>query len=556
MTHADQAGARADALEAMRELEQGRECYRRRAWSDAYRAFSRADQGAALAAPDLELFATAAYLVGRDAEYLKALERAHLAHLDAGDCLRAARSAFWLGYRLVFRGETGQASGWFGRAQRLLEREGSRSVEQGYLLLWAAEQRLGASDSEAAYAAAERAAELGERFDETDLVAMARHQQGRARLQQRRMEEGLALLDETMVLVVAGRLSPVVTGLMYCSVVQSCQRVYALGRAREWTAALSSWCDEQPEMVAFSGICRVHRAEILQLGGAWTEAVAEAQRACERAQGNRPAAAAAFYQLGELYRLRGELALAEQAYLSASQRGLEPQPGLALVRLAQGQSDIAAAAIRRAAMVTTEQSRRVRLLPACVEIFLSSGDIQEARAACSELEELARAFDPDALGALAAQARGAVELAEGNAEASLFSLRSAAELWQKLEAPYQVAAVRVLIGVANQALGDEEGGRLELDSARAVFEKLGATLDLRRMDAFTRPASRARTHGLSARELEVLRLVASAMTTKAIAARLFLSERTIDRHVSNIFAKLGVSSRVAATAYAYEHELL
>lgn len=556
MTRADKAGGGADALDAMGELERGRDCFRVRAWSEAHRAFSRAEQAAPLAAPDLELFATAAYLTGRDAEYLKTLARAHQAHLDAGECMRAARSAFWLGFRLIFRGETGQATGWFGRAQRLLEREADQSVEHGYLLIWVAEQALVASDSEAAYAAAGRAAEAGEHFDEGDLVAMARHQQGRARLQQLRLEEGLALLDETMVMVVAGRLSPVVTGLMYCGVVQNCQNVYALGRAREWTTALATWCDEQPDMVAFSGICRVHRAEILQLGGAWTEAVAEAQRAYERDQDNRQTAAAAFYQLGELYRLQGELASAEEAYRSANQRGLEPQPGLALLRLAQGQPDIAAAAIRRAARVTTEQSRRARLLPACVEIFLSSGDIQEARAACCELEELARGFDADALRAVAAQARGAVELAEGNAEASLLSLRSAAELWQELEAPYQVAAVRVLMGVANQALGDDEGGRLELDAARAVFEKLGATLDLRRMDAFTRPAPSARTHGLSARELEVLRLIACGMTNKAIAGKLFLSERTIDRHVSNIFAKLGVSSRAAATAYAYEHELL
>jgi DNA-binding CsgD family transcriptional regulator len=556
MTRANKLSAEADAVDVTRELERAREWHRLHAWSDAHRAFLQVEQVTTLAAPDLELLATTAYLLGRDDDYRKTLERAHLAYLDAGECLRAARCAFWLGYRLAFRGETGQATGWFGRAQRLLEREGRPSVEEGYLLLWVAEQRLAASDSEAAYAAGERAAEVGELFEDSDLVAMARHQQGRARLQQGHLEQGLALLDETMVLVAAGQLSQVVTGMMYCSVVQKCQSVYALGRAREWTAALSAWCDEQPDMVAFSGICRVHRAEILQLGGAWTEAVAEAERARERAQDNRQAAAAAFYQLGELHRLQGALALAEQAYLSASQRGLEPQPGLALLRLAQGQSDTAAAAIRRAAKVNTEPSQRARLLPACVEIFLSTGDIQEASSACRELEELARGFDTDALRAWAAQARGAVELALGNAETSLVSLRSAAELWQKLEAPYLVASVRALTGVAYQALGDDEGGRLELDSARAVFEKLGATLDVRRMDTNARPAASARTHGLSARELEVLRLVASGMTNRVIAGKLFLSERTVDRHVRNIFAKLHVSSRAAATASAYENELL
>jgi DNA-binding CsgD family transcriptional regulator len=551
MNPSDRTRKDAGVLDAMSELDRGREYYRLCAWCDAYRALSDADQSAPLAPPDLS---TAAYLVGRDAEYVKALERAHLAYCESGECLRAARCAYWLGFRLRFRGEIGQASGWFGRAQRLVERETCQSVEHGYLLTAAFEQRLDAGESEEAYATAESAAEIGERFKDTDLVAMARHQQGRARLQQRRLDEGLALLDETMVLAVAGRLSPVVTGLMFCSVVQRCQSVYAHGRAREWTAALSSWCDAQPDMVAFSGVCRVHRAEVLQLLGDWTEAVSEAQRACER-EYSLQATAAGFYQLGELHRLRGELALAEQAYLNASQRGLQPQPGLALVRLAQGQLDSAAEAIRGACKVTTEQWQRLRLLPACVEIFLASGDTEQAAAASSELEELARSLDTEGVAALAAQARGAVDLAEGNAEASLVSLRRAVEIWQRVGAPYLVARVRVQIGLVHRALDNEEGGQLELEAARATFAELGATSDLRGVDSFLEPPP-APAHGLTARELEVLRLVAAGMTNKAIAGKLFLSERTVHRHVSNIFTKLHVSSRTAATAYAYEHELL
>jgi DNA-binding NarL/FixJ family response regulator len=556
MSSSDRPAAEPGALDATPDLERAREYFRLRAWPDAYRAFSLAEQAAPLAAPDLELMATAAYLLGRDAEYLKTLERAHLAHLDAGESLRSARCAFWLGFRSAFRGETGQATGWFGRAQRLVERQAGQSVEQGYVLVPVAGQCLATGDSEAAYAAAESAAELGERFGDADLVAMARQYQGRARLQQRRLKEGLALLDETMVLVVSGRLSPMVAGLMYCSVVQNCQKVYALDRAREWTAVLAAWCDEQPEMIAFSGICRVHRAEVLQLHGAWREAVVEARRACERAQGNQQAVAAAFYQLGEVYRLQGELAPAEQAYRAASQQGLDPQPGLALLRLAQGHPRPAAAAIRSALMVTRQEWERARLLPACVEVFLASGDLEEAKSSCTELEELARGLDTDALSALAAQARGAVELAEDNPEPALLSLRSAAELWKKINAPYLVAAARVLMSLSYRALGDDESARLELDAARTVFEELGATSDLRRIDALARRVATDRTYGLTARELEVLRLIAAGMTNKAIAGKLFVSERTIDRHVSNIFTKVGVSSRAAATAYAYQHELL
>jgi DNA-binding NarL/FixJ family response regulator len=545
----------AGAFDASHELERARESFRLRDWSEAYRAFSDADQAGPLTASDLELLATAAYLLGRDADYLKALERAHLAYFDAGECERAARCAFWLGFRSVFRGETGQATGWFSRAQRLIEREARQSVERGYLELAVAEDHLDSRDNEAAYAAAESAAEIGERSGDGDLVAMARHQQGRARLQQRRLKEGLALLDETMVLVVSGCLSPVVTGLMYCSVVQNCQMVYALDRAGEWTAALAAWCDEQPEMIAFSGVCRVHRAEVLQLRGAWREAVTEARRGCERAL-DQHAAAAAFYQLGEVYRLQGDLAPAEQAYRAASQRGREPHPGFALLRLAQGQAETAAAAIRSAVKVTTQEWQRARLLPACVEIFLASGDLHEAKAACTELEQLARDLDTEALSALAAQARGAVELSEDDAEKALLSLRSAAHVWKKIEAPYLLAAVRATMGLAYKALGDADSAALEFDGARRVFQELGATSDLRRLDALARASGADRTHGLTARELEVLRLIAAGMTNKAIAGLLFVSERTVDRHVSNIFVKVGVSSRAAATAYAYEHKLL
>jgi DNA-binding CsgD family transcriptional regulator len=556
MSPSDRTREEVGTLTAPRELDRARQSYRLRAWADAYDAFLRAEQSAPLAASDLDQLATVAYLLGRDAEYLKALERAHLAYLEAGEFLCAARSAFWLGFRSVFRGEAGQASGWFGQAQRLLEREADQSVEHGYVLIAVAEELLSAAQSEPAYAAAASAAAIGERFDDPDLAAMARHQQARARLQQSRLKEGIALFDETMVLVVAGRLSPMVMGLMYCSVVRHCQKVYALDRACEWTTALAKWCDEQPEMVAFSGVCRVHRAEVLQLHGAWREAVAEAQRACERARNDQQAAAAALYQLGEMYRLQGQFAPAEKAYRAASERGFEPQPGFALLRLAQGHPETGAVAIRSAMKLTTHPWQRARLLPACIEISLACGEFQDAKVACSELEKLARDFDSAALSAMAAQGRGSVELAEDDPSAALLSLRPAAEAWKKINAPYLLAAVRVLMGLSYRALGDEESAELELHAARTVFAELGATSDLRRVDQLVPRVLADRSHGLTARELEVLRLIASGLTNRAIAGMLFVSERTVDRHVSNIFLKMEVSSRAAATAYAYEHKLL
>jgi ATP/maltotriose-dependent transcriptional regulator MalT len=536
------------------ELEQGREWYAQRAWADAQRSLSLADQTAPLSADDLERLATAAYMIGRDDDSLKALARAHEAHLDAGEEARAARCAFWLGLRLLLRGEMGPATGWLARAQRLLEHQQQDSVERGYLLLPAAEQELESGDCAAAHASAGSAAEIGERFGEKDLIACARHVQGRALIGQGQVEAGLALLDEAMVAVTAGELSPLVTGLIYCSVIESCQEVYAVGRAREWTSALAQWCAEQPQMVTFSGPCLVRRAEILQLHGEWPDAIVEARHACTRF--SRAIAAAAFYQLAEVHRLRGDFAAAEEAYRSASQGGREPQPGLALLRLAQGRTDAAAAAIRRVVSATTDRLQRTRLLPADVEILLATGDVDGAREACRELEELVASFNTEVLAAMAAHARGAVELAGGDPPAALGSLRRALQVWQRVEAPYLAARTRLLMGLACRELGDDDGADLELDAARTAFARLGAAPDLAQLDALVQVKAARDPHRLTPRELQVLRLIASGMTNKAIASELSLSEKTVDRHVSNIFTKLDVPSRAAATAYAYEHRLL
>jgi DNA-binding CsgD family transcriptional regulator len=540
------------------ELERGRECYGRRAWADAHRWLALADQAAPLGGDDLELLAMAAYLIGRDDDYLRALDRAHQAYLDAGEGLRAVRCAFWLGLRFMFRGETGRATGWLARAQRLLGRGNYDCVEHGYLLLPVVEQHLGAGDSEAAYATAAAAAEIGDRFGDADLIACARHLQGRVLVQRGQVGQGLALLDEAMVAVTAGELSPLMTGLIYCSVIECCQQVYASARAREWTDALAQWCEAQPEMVAFTGTCLVHRAEIMQLHGAWRDALEEAGRACERCvlAAHPQAAAAAFYQRAEVHRLRGEFAAAEEAYRSASQWGWDPQPGLALLRVAQGRTGAGAAAIRRAANATADRLQRARLLPAYIEIMLAMGDIGAARGACRELEEIAETFDTDVLGAFAAHARGAVELAEGNAGAALGPLRHARQVWQQVEAPYLVARARVLVGLACRALGDDDGAGLELDAATAVFKQLGAVPDLVRIDSLTEQSASGHACRLTRRERQVLRLVAAGKTNKAIAAELFLSEKTIDRHVSNILTKLDVPSRAAATAHAYEQKLI
>lgn len=546
----------ADISPAPDELQRGRQCCARRAWESGYQALSRSARARPLGAEDLELLALAAYMTGRDAEYLETLARAHRAHLEAGAPTRAARSAFWLGLRLLFRGEIGQANGWLGHARRLLRRESQTCVEEGYLLLASAQLQICEGELDAADASAALAVRIGEQFTEPDVIAVALHLRGRIRLQQCKITAGLALLDEAMLAVTAGAVSPLVTGLIYCGMIETCQEVYELARASEWTAALTHWCEAQPEMVAFSGLCLVHRAEILQLRGAWCQALAEAERAFVRCSGvNRVAAAEALYQQGEVHRLRGDFTRAEEAFREASRWGREPLPGLALLRLAQGRTPAASAAIRRALDAAHTVLQRAKLLPAYVEIVLASGEAAEALRASCELEALADRFDARALRAIAAQAKGAVELGCGRACAALVPLRHAERVWQELDAPYLAARVRIVVAQCCRALGDEDGVSLEVAAVRSIFERLGAAPDLTRLEALFAAPTAERRHPLTRRELEVLRWVAAGKTNKAIAATLCLSEKTVERHLSNIFTKLDVRSRAAATAYAFEHRL-
>jgi DNA-binding CsgD family transcriptional regulator/predicted DNA-binding protein (MmcQ/YjbR family) len=536
----------------------GREAAERLAWADAHTALSLADRSSPLAAQDLELLATAAYLLGRVEDCLGALQRAHQLYAERGDHRGAARCAGWLAFHLSNRGDLAQASGWLGRANRLLEHERQECAEHGYLLTSAAFQQLMAGAYAEARETLAQAAGIGARVGDADLVAFARQLQGRALVWEGRVGEGLALLDEAMVAVVAGEVSPLVAGTVYCGVIEICQEISELRRAQEWTEALTAWCGKQPDMVTFTGQCLVHRAEILQLHGAWAEAVQEAKRAGERFAhaADDYATGAACYQQAELHRLSGDFTAAEDAYQQASRWGREPQPGLALLRLAQGRTDAAAAAIRRVVGETSERFRRVKLLPAQVEIMLTVGDVRAAGDAAGELTEIAGGYGTPALRAAADHARGAVLLAEGDAQAALVALRAAWRVWRELEAPYEAARVRVLVGLACRALGDEEAAAMELDAARTTFVQLGATPDLQRLEARMGREAASKAHGLTTRELQVLRLLATGTTNRAIAGELSVAEKTVDRHVSNIFTKLGVSSRAAATAYAYQHRLL
>jgi DNA-binding CsgD family transcriptional regulator len=539
-------------------LRQARLAYERRDWADALDLLSRADKLAPLASEDLERLLWSAGMLDRDADLFAACERLFDAQVEAGRDDAAAYWAFFCAFRLLALREEGRATAWLQRAQGLIERHGRECAASGYLLLPAIQKQHMAGDDEGAAELAATALAIGERCSDLDLQTFAKGFLGRALVRQGRIDEGKAKLDEAMLSAIGGELSPIITGLVYCNVIATCRQIYAFDRSREWTDALASWCGAQPQLVQFNGLCRIHRAELLEMNGSWQESLAEARLAANslvRAIAADTAGGAA-YQEAEIHRLRGEYDSAEEFYRTANRHGFEPQPGMALLRLAQGRGEQAAASIKRVLTATGDTLRRTRLLPAFVEIMIATGAIEDARAGCKELEESAARFATDILVALASQARGEVEWVEGEPNAALACFRKAFATWRRLGAPFIEARLRLKLGQICRALGDEDGAQMEFEAARAAFAELGAAPDLDRAETLlSRPHPRA-SKGLTSRELEVLALVAAGDTNRSIAARLGLSEKTIDRHVSNLFDKLAVSSRAAATALAIRNNLV
>jgi|KBSSwiStaDraftv2_1062776.scaffolds.fasta_scaffold23400_7 DNA-binding CsgD family transcriptional regulator/tetratricopeptide (TPR) repeat protein len=525
-------------------------------WTATYERLCELDTVSPLEPAKLLELAMSAYLIGKEREGLNALIRAHQGFVQRRDLREAGGIAARIASILMSMGDAAQAAGWMARATRLLDESGDPGVERGYLLIPAARQSMMSGNVADAASKFDEAADIGERFGDADLINLARQGHGRTLIELGDVERGVALLDEVMVAVTAGEVSAIVTGIVYCSVLSACSDLFDIGRAREWTQALTRWCDSQPDMVPYRGECLVHRAEIISLQGVWPDALHEALMACERLgePPGQPALGAALYQVAELHRLRGELDKAEAAYRRAAESGRSPFPGLALLRLAQGRCDDAAAAIGRVLQEARHRRVRSRVLSAAVEIMLACNDIAAAHHAADELDAVAQAIGTPFVRATAAHARGAVLLAEGDATAALSACRTAWTLWRELEIPYAAARTQVLIAQACRALHDRDSADIELDAACQTFQHLGATVDLARLRTpGVEPRSAA---GLTVRELQVLRLVATGRTNRAIADELGLSEKTVARHISNIFNKLDVSSRAAATAFAFEHRLV
>ena len=538
-------------------LELASAAFTQTAWGEALALFTGADELEPLPPDDLERAAQAAQLAGRTSDADRLWQRAIHEYEHAGNHERAARCAHSLGMSFMQRGDMAQAGGWHARALRLLGDEVAESAVAGYLLIPVALQALFGGDAAGARPTFLQALKIGEQFGDTDLTTLCRLGLGQSLLRLGDSAEGLALLDDAMISVTAGEVSPLIAGIVYCAVIEVCHGLFDLRRAREWTDALSRWCDAQPDLVPFRGQCLTHRAEIMKFHGSWTEALEEVQRACERLlePPPHPALGEALYQKAELHRLRGEFAEAETAYRTTSEWGRDPQPGFAQLRLAQGQLANAETTIRRVMAENHDPVERPRLLLAFVEIMLAADDATSARPAAEELAETAAVLRSGFLDAAAAYATGAVAMADGDARTAIRALRRACTLCCELDTPYDAARARVLIGLACRELGDEDTATMEFDMARSAFAHLGALPDVARLDALTAPKERAASGGLTGREIEVLELIAAGKTNRQIAAALFISEKTVARHVSNIFTKVAVSSRAAATAYAYQHGL-
>jgi len=542
-------------------LDEGRSAFAGRQWGRAYAQLSAADRNASLEPADLELLATAAYLVGQDEQAIALWARVHHDRLDRGDLERAVYWGYWLSIVQLVHGEPAQATGWLARARRLDHAQHALSAVPGYGEIVGGLLAMGTGDLAGAAARFAAAVALAERFDDSDLLALGLLGQGQALIVQHELAEGTARLDEAMLGITAGRVSPVLAGIVYCAVILTCQRTFDLARAHEWTRQLDAWCAVQPDLTPFRGECLVHRSQVLQARGDWSGALEEAAKAREHLAARSEAVVGrACYQQGELHRLRGEFDAAEGMFRDAGRYGCEPQPGVSLLRLARGEVDGAAAAIRRAVDAAADIPgprgglSRPRLLGPLIEILLALGDAAGARKAADELAAIAARMNAPYLAAMSAQGDGAVLLAEGETRAAQARLREAWMLWQQLEMPYESACVRVLLAQVCRRLGDRETARMHFDAARAVFERLGAAPALAQLERLT--ADAASDGSLTRREREVLALVAAGQSNRRIAAALAISEHTVARHVSNIFDKLGVDSRTAAATYAHTRKLV
>jgi class 3 adenylate cyclase/DNA-binding NarL/FixJ family response regulator len=539
-------------VEASDPLSAPRNALQRQEWEaalDAAKAVST--ETPALDADRSDIEADAAWWLGRLDDCIAARERAYRIYDELGNHRRAGQCAVWLYEHHAFKANPAMAGAWLRRARRALA-DDPHCAEHGALLLREAEAAHGGGDLDRAHALASPVIALGRSLRSAELEAEALQTVGRILIDRGQIAEGLGHLDEAMLFAVEGRLLPYSTGKVYCSLIGACEELGDFDRAAEWTEATITWAQQHPFAI-FPGICRIHRAVVLKRRGALAEAVGEAERACEELRDRHCAnCAAAYAEVGDIRRRLGQLDRAEEAFAEAQRLCGQPCGGLALLRLAQGRTEVALAIITGCLRNTRNPLARSALLPTLVHIAIAAGDLPGAADALRELEAVTAEFQTRTLRATTLSARARLQLARGDAGDACETLREALDDWLALRVPYEIATAHTLLGQALRQSGDDAGAAESFAAATELFEEIGAQLDARRLDE-AKPVLPA---GLTIREVEVLRLVAAGMTNNEIAAALYLSVKTVSRHLSNIFTKIDVTSRAAATAFAFEHQLV
>lgn len=503
----------------------------------------------------LDLLAEAAWWLGRLGECIDAREAAYRRFEDLGEARRAGTAAVWLYEHHAFRGHGAIAGAWLRRARRSLEND-RESVGYGALLLREAEAMHGAGQLDDALVRAREVVVLARALPSPDLEAEALQTAGRVLIDQGAIADGLGHMDEAMLSAVEGRLGPYATGKVYCSLISACEELGDHDRAAEWTEATDRWARNHPFAI-FPGICRVHRAMVLKRRGELAEAGREAARACEELRHSRPVTSAqAWAEVGDICRRLGELDRAESAFARAQELSGGPCAAVAVLRVAQGRVEVAQSVIAGCLAGAVNPLARAGLLPTAVQVAVAAGDLTTAAGALGELESILRTFDLPEHRAAFVAARGRWELASGDAAAASATLRQALDLWRAQRVPYEEATVSTLLGQALRECGDLAGAAGSFAAASSTFDEIGAHLDASLAQRDGTPSRSSPPAGLTGREVEVLRLVAGGLTNNEIAERLCLSAKTVSRHLSNIFTKIGVTSRVAATTFAFEQDLL
>lgn len=530
--------------------------YREQSWSGIYEELKKKEPE--LNTEDLYQFALAAYLTGKDRKSIDILTHLHHQFLKKNKIKQAIRCAFWIGMLLMFKGERARGSGWFSRAHRLVEDHQYEGSENGLLLIPAGLGFLGAGNAEKAYTNFKKAHEIGKNYGDPDLSILGLLGQGQAMIQMGEISNGVSLLDESMVAVEFADISPLVIGIVYCAVIETCQLIFDIGRAQEWTTVLSQWCESQPDLVPFRGQCLIRRSQIRHIHGEWPEALDEMHRACEllSTPPGEPAAGEANYQLAEIFRLKGDFQQAELRYMEAHRWGRKPQPGLALLRLMQNEEDKALENIKTSLDEAKTPLQRIKILPAYIAIMLAHEKIKETHLAVDELKVAADKYDAIYLQAITAYCQGSLLLKENDPNGACKFLQKSLNLYNQLVAPYEIASVRLSLGIAYRDKGDNDSAGMEFTAAKWIFEELEAIPDLKKVEAFIEEKKGIDRHGITLREHQVLQLVSEGLTNKTIGVKLYISERTVERHLSNIFNKLQVNSRTEAVTFAYKHHML